>query len=242
MALVAALLAYGNVRQIRKSVQDLISRMVKHSSSPSCYVRELGAKNRAQAASRAFDGFVHRFNNGADLFQLLQLLEQSWSKYRSLGAHFSVHLTPQDKNISTALALLIQDWRAWAKKGESLGSFSYLLTSPAEGSCCKRWCMFLRWMGRKDDIDPGLWSESGILAHTIPKGRWLKTEQLIIPLDTHTGRMSQKLGLTSRKSLGWKAAVEVTESLKRFDPHDPTRYDFSLSRPGILDTFFRSSR
>jgi hypothetical protein len=28
-------------------------------------------------------------------------------------------------------------------------------------------------------------------------------------------------------------AVEITESLKRFDPHDPTKYDFALCHVGM---------
>jgi uncharacterized protein (TIGR02757 family) len=95
--------------------------------------------------------------------------------------------------------------------------------------------MFLRWMGRRDGLDPGLWSEGGALAATLPEGRFLRPDQLIIPLDTHTGRISQYLELTRRKSLNWLAAVEVTEALKLCDPADPVRYDFAMSRLGILD-------
>jgi hypothetical protein len=63
----------------------------------------------------------------------------------------------------------------------------------------------------------------------------LKSSQLILPLDTHTGRISQYLGLTRRKSLNWLAALEVTESLRQCEPNDPSRYDFALARLGILD-------
>ena len=30
-------------------------------------------------------------------------------------------------------------------------------------------------------------------------------------------------------------ALEVTDSLKKLAPHDPVKYDFALSRLGILD-------
>jgi uncharacterized protein (TIGR02757 family) len=99
--------------------------------------------------------------------------------------------------------------------------------------------MFLRWMGRKDQLDPGLWSETGPLrtAET-----YLHPSQLVLPLDTHTGRISQYLSLTSRKSLNWKAALEVTARLRKSDPLDPTRYDFALSRMGILEYCKRKYR
>lgn len=124
-------------------------------------------------------------------------------------------------------------------------SFHFLLTAPQDGSVCKRWCMFLRWMGRKDALDPGLWAEAGglarensrssALAATISRGHHLRPEQLILPLDTHTGRISRYLGLTNRKTLHWAAALEITERLRQVDARDPVRFDFALARLGILD-------
>jgi len=73
-------------------------------------------------------------------------------------------------------------------------------------------------------------------------GRWLKASQLVLPLDTHTGRISQYLGLTRRRTLGWVAALEVTAALRQCDPGDPTRYDFSMARLGILDLCQRRYR
>jgi uncharacterized protein (TIGR02757 family) len=92
--------------------------------------------------------------------------------------------------------------------------------SPASGSACKRANLFLRWMVRDRDIDFGIWQG-------IPKNK------LVIPLDTHIARISRCLGFTERKSQDWKAAVEITESLKKFDPEDPLKYDFALCHHGI---------
>jgi len=75
-------------------------------------------------------------------------------------------------------------------------------------------------MVRDRDIDFGLWKG-------VPKNK------LIIPLDTHIARISRCLGLTFRKTQDWKMAVEITESLKRFDPEDPVKYDFALCHHGI---------
>ncbi len=83
----------------------------------------------------------------------------------------------------------------------------------------KRWMMFLRWMVRKDALDLGWWSA-------------VKRSDLVIPLDTHTFQVGRKLGLLKRKSYDWKAAVELTESLKRFSADDPLKYDFALYRIG----------
>lgn len=92
--------------------------------------------------------------------------------------------------------------------------------------------MLMRWMVRKDELDLGLWSKGSPL---LPAGPGFGSHQLVMPLDTHTGALAQLLDLTRRKSLNWKAAVEITENLRKFDPVDPVRFDFSLCRLGILD-------
>ncbi len=233
VALIAALLAYGNVKQIRRSVADALKRMEAEAGSPSAYVRALHQKQEG-TPDRAFQGFVHRFNRGEDLVLLLGLLAKSWNQHGSLGAHFTSYLSPQDRTFEFALDQLIAEWRLWAG-GRAGTSFSYLLTAPKDGSCCKRWCMFLRWMGRKDELDPGLWTREGALSKTFASGRFLRPDQLVIPIDTHTGRLSQFMGLTHRKSLNWKAANEITDALRSCDSADPVSYDFALARMGILD-------
>jgi hypothetical protein len=40
--------------------------------------------------------------------------------------------------------------------------------------------------------------------------------------------------LTHRRTSNWKMVEEVTAALRRFDPKDPVKYDFGLSRLGIL--------
>ncbi len=243
VALVSALLAYGNVKQIRRSVEEVLRRIHAIAAGPADFVRRLEGGSR----KTGLEGFIHRFNTGADLGLLFLLLQRSWKEQGSLGAHFMVGLEPGAETITEAVNRLIGDWRAWIRQDPGLRalfrlnpSFSYLLTAPEDGSCCKRWCMFLRWMGRKEKdapLDLGLWAEGSELAlRTFAPGRFLRASQLVIPLDTHTGRISQYLGLTERKSLNWLAALEVTRSLREAcDAEDPTRYDFALARLGILD-------
>ncbi len=94
------------------------------------------------------------------------------------------------------------------------------ITTKRKGAgALKRWMMFLRWMVRKDHIDMGLW-------HLVNK------KDLIIPLDTHTFHVAQKLGLLQRKTYDLQAAIELTECLRGFDPADPIKYDFALYRLG----------
>jgi uncharacterized protein (TIGR02757 family) len=235
VALVAALLAYGNVKQIRASVAEALARVSRSGLRVSQFADSLLTDEGWEQGRKLFRGYVHRFNRGADLLWLLRLAGESRAQFGSVGAHFLSHLEPSHTTIERALNGLIAEWRAWAGPRVLRTSFSYLLTSPEQGSCCKRWCMFLRWMGRSDRLDPGLWTESSPLRASFPPGRFLSSSQLILPLDTHTGRISQYLGLTQRKSVNWLAAVEATETLRKVDERDPTRFDFALSRLGILN-------
>jgi len=83
----------------------------------------------------------------------------------------------------------------------------------------KRYLMYLRWMVRSDALDMGLWS-------------MIDKKDLLMPLDTHTFKVSQKLGLLERKTYDIRATLELTEKLKTFDSLDPIKYDFALYRLG----------
>ena len=81
-------------------------------------------------------------------------------------------------------------------------------------------------MVRKDNrgVDFGIWKE-------------LKPEQLICPCDLHVDRVARKLGLIQRKQTDWLTAVELTKSLRKFDPKDPVKYDFALFGLGVMEKF-----
>jgi len=80
--------------------------------------------------------------------------------------------------------------------------------------------LYLRWMARRDSVDPGPWG--GVPA-----------AKLVVPLDTHMHRVALRLGLTRRKQPNGATAVEITRAFRRVVPDDPVKYDFALTRPGI---------
>ena len=100
--------------------------------------------------------------------------------------------------------------------------FWYFFTKPSGGSGCKRLNLFLRWMVRRDAVDPGGWTG-------------VRPAQLIVPLDTHIVRLGRCLRLTRYTSPGWKMAAEITASLRALDPIDPIRYDFALCHLGMMN-------
>ena len=91
---------------------------------------------------------------------------------------------------------------------------------PSAGSACKRLNLYLKWMIRNDQVDPGCWKK-------IPPSK------LVMPLDTHIFRICSNLGITKRKSADMKTALEITSFFRSINPEDPIKYDFALTRPGI---------
>jgi len=106
------------------------------------------------------------------------------------------------------------------KRGDSGGIGEHLLPRPERGSACKRLNLWLRWMVRRDAVDPGGWTG-------------VSPAQLIVPLDVHMHRICRALGLTQRNAADLRTAVEITDAFRRFAPDDPVRYDFALTRLGI---------
>ena len=73
-------------------------------------------------------------------------------------------------------------------------------------------------------MDFGLWK-------SIPESK------LSCPLDTHTLRISQKLGLVKRKTNDLLTLNELDKSLRSFDQEDPVKYDFALFGLGVENEF-----
>jgi uncharacterized protein (TIGR02757 family) len=99
--------------------------------------------------------------------------------------------------------------------------YRYFFARPSGGSACKRLNLFLRWMVRRDAVDPGGWTR-------------IAASHLVVPLDTHIIRLGRCLGLTRQTTPGWKMAAEITAALRALDPADPIRYDFALCHLGMM--------
>ncbi len=165
-----------------------------------------------------FRDFKYRFYSSADIIHFMQGIRRVYIDYGSLEACFMEGFSNaelKDRVRVPAAAGLCNI----ADKVNREGSNRNIISDPMRGSACKRLFLFLRWVVRNDDIDPGWWS--------------LNTSELIIPLDTHVMKVSKYLGLTKSNSADLKTAVEITEGLKLFDKKDPVKYDFSMSRIGI---------
>jgi len=202
--LIASSLAYGRVAQILKSVERILTKM-----GPSPYRFIL--KTKPVAFRKIYCGFKHRFTTHCDIGDLLSALHSILKEYGSLNECFTAGMNKNDGTVIPALDNFLE-------KLDCTGG--YLIPLPRRGSACKRMHLYLRWMVRKDNVDPGGW-----------KG--LSPSKLIVPLDTHMANIGKTLGMTKRKSADQKMALDITNFFRKISPHDPVRYDFTLTRFGI---------
>ena len=59
----------------------------------------------------------------------------------------------------------------------------------------------------------------------------------MIPLDLHVQRTAYKLGLLTRDQSDWKAVLELTENLRKYDKLDPVKYDYALFGLSVMPDF-----
>ena len=218
-AVVAALLAYGRVASIHRSVAEVLTRLGTRPADA------LTPRARPGLGAR-LEGFRHRFTAGEDLAWLLEGVGRARDEAGSLGAYVARHAQGPEP-LRSGLAA----WHALAQRVPASSAPArrrargFLLPDPRSGSALKRTLLLARWCVRPDDgIDLGLWGAPGRL----------EPKDLVLPLDTHVHRTAMDVGLTRRKIPDWKAAREATDALARLDPGDPVRFDFALVRPGIV--------
>ena len=207
VGLIASSLAYGRVFQILKSVSNVLEKMTP---SPSRFIEE----SSMESLVLAFRDFKHRFTTGYELAEMLFGIKRVLSKYGSLHACFRNAYERDSETVTPALARFTEELNTGFCGSNSL------LPLPEKGSACKRFNLFLRWMVRRDDVDPGGWDD-------------ISPSKLVVPLDTHLHRICLALGFTNRKQADMKTAMEITDAFRKIAPHDPVRYDFALTRLGI---------
>ena len=220
VGLVASSLAYGNVKIIRRSVERVLGSLGPHPGS-----RVVRAEPKETL--RELRGFRHRWTRARDVACLFTFAGRMIEERGSIGAFFAESYVEGDmagslRRFSERAIALDHGGLYRSRALPKDAGVRFFFPSPVTGAA-KRLNMYLRWMARPDDgVDLGLW-------------RFVPTRDLVIPLDTHIFRIGRHLGFTTRKTPGFRTALDITRSLARFDPEDPVKYDFALSRLGILE-------
>jgi len=217
---IAAALAFGRVTSVLQSIERVLAVI---GPEPAAYVRRFDP--RRDAAS--FAGIVHRWTRETDIVALLWLLRQMLDRSGSVEGFFLAGDEGTSDDVGEALdsfstRALALDLKAAYGRVPARPGVCYFFPRPSAGSGCKRLNLFLRWMVRRDALDLGVW-------------RRVSPARLIVPLDTHVIRVGRCLRLTAYTSPGWRMARDITASLRRLDPHDPVRYDFSICHLGMMN-------
>ncbi len=211
--LLTAIISWGRRDLIIRGAGNLMGMMW---NSPYEFVMEAGEEDLEN-----LQNFVYRTFQGVDGYFIVKGLRKV---YQEMGGLEEVMRIGEDAE-NTLPAVMQLRQAVSSVEGFQPRTFKHL-SNPEKGSSAKRVNMFLRWMVRKDKrgVDFGIWNN-------------MRMDQLICPLDFHTGNVGRKLGFLSRKANDWKSACELTARLKAFDPVDPVRYDFSLFGLGIYEKF-----
>ncbi len=209
-AFFAAIFAWGGRRVIVAKASALMELM---DNAPYQFI--LGHR---PADLRRFESFRHRTFNTTDLLYFIEFFAWFYARHNSLEEAFLA-----GRGAETALNGFYHTFFSLEDVPDRTRKH---IAAPEKNASCKRLNMFLRWMVRNDGkgVDFGLW-------------RRLSAADLICPVDLHVARVARYLGLMQRPVVDWKAALELTENLRSFDPADPVKYDFALFGLGVMERY-----
>ena len=204
IALICALFAYGNAGLIVKFLDSFDFALLE--SSEETIIKELSTH-------------YYRFQKSDDVstfFIALKRLKEMDSIENIFYAGYK-----KEENILDGLWHFIETFKkVYPHKSRGYDFLTGSIPKKiGSAGTYKRYMMYLRWMVRKDELDMGLWSK-------------IDKKDLLMPLDTHTFKVSRRLGLLGRKTYDMKASIELTDTLRSFDEKDPIKYDFALYRLG----------
>ena len=207
MGIVCSWLAYGNRNQIYKKccmAYDLMS------AKPYDYVMSGQWREYKDSDKNFYRLFFYR-----DFHDLMQSLYNVYQQHATLEEAVLATL------VGTRRAVSYDPQGAKTRILESLISFFNANGIPQNTkSACKRLCLFLRWMVRRDGIvDLGVWTK-------------FSPADLLIPLDVHVNRVAHQHGLLTRTSADMRSVLELTANCHKLYPHDPTIMDFALFGAG----------
>ncbi len=203
MAFIASCLSYGRRQQFMQKLQtilDLTGGEVDRWVRAGDFESHFRAGDESSFYRLFTHDMMHRF-----LCAYRQLLQD----YGTLGFYVREHASD---GYSAVAAIT----RYFGERGVSA------VVPRDTQSACKRVCMFLRWMVRKNSpVDLGLWSS------------FIDRRTLIMPLDTHVLEQSVRLGLLESRTATMSTARRLTAQLLEIFPDDPLRADFALFGYGV---------
>lgn len=211
-AFLSATIAWGNRKMICRDCDKMLALM---DNQPFKYMMDEGYEDLPDGLN------IHRTFFTQHLKFYLRGLRKIYSEHGSLQEFARYIEIASDEAPAWKLVDGINRSLILSNTPDTWHYSSRCLPQNLKNSALKRVNMALRWLVRNDGIvDLGVWDV-------------ITPAQLYIPLDVHVGDVSRELGLLTRKAADRRAVNEVTSHLRRFNPTDPTIYDFALFGIGM---------
>ncbi|MDX2443821.1 MAG: TIGR02757 family protein [Bacteroidales bacterium] len=212
-AILTASIAWGRRTLIIKKAQEMMSLM---ENSPYDFLMNANLKDITR-----FEKFQYRTFKGEDAVYFIRALQNIYLNHGGLQRLFESGFSLRGNIYDSFLKFR----EVFFSLNPPLRTLKHI-ADVTKGTSAKRLNMFLRWMVREDNrgVDFGIWKN-------------IPPSALLMPLDVHTGNVSRKLELLNRKQNDWKAVLELTENLRKYDSSDPVKYDFALFGLGVFENF-----
>jgi uncharacterized protein (TIGR02757 family) len=196
----AALFAWGQRRVAIQKTRALLQALVP---SPYAYL---------QSGRPLHILLRHRTWNPETIALMWEGLREIYGRYGGLEAFFRPYREGLWEGVAAFQAEMVRGAPALRRYVGDLW----------RGSASKRLWLWLRWMIRQDEIDPGPWAAT------------FSPAELYVPLDVHLFSWARRLGLLHTSTANWRAVVALTELFRELVPHDPLRYDFAILTASAL--------
>lgn len=194
-ALLVAMITWGNRKAIRKAAHHMLcDEMDWH---PAEFILEERYENSYLEAK---NGCVYRTLNRENFILVCRNIRKALIHNIQEHRDLTMEQLFTGKTIEETIAEICR-WLAPAKLGK-----------PGV-SACKRICMFLRWMIRREEPDLGLWKQ-------------MDQRKLYAVMDVHVCQLTASI--LSRKQADWKTCTELTEIFRSWSEDDPLKYDIAL--------------
>lgn len=217
IALIVALFAYGNIKAMFRFLDHLILFL-----SPSPYKRLIEFNEKMEL------NLYYRFQDRQDI-KYIFLVFKEILKYKDHYIFKNLfYKEPKNKeiNVYEYIDIFINNINKIIPKKYLTNGIKHYFCLRNQNSILKRYCLFFRWMVRNDFPDFGIYS-------------FINTNQLVYPIDTHIHNFCLQNNIIKSKTLTRKVALEITNYFKQFDPQDPLKFDFFITRELILKNSFR---
>lgn len=211
LSFIAATVSYGSRKQFMPKIQYVLDCSKGN-------VKEWLLNGQYNADIPATSQCFYRLYTCETMNSFLSALKEMIEKYGTIRQFLieQLQITPSDTP-TTECIYAIRSIVEWFQTHGSTG-----VIPKSTDSSCKRVCMFMRWMVRKNSpVDIGLWCDI------------IDAKSLIIPMDTHVVQEANRLGLLETKSTSMSTAIKLTNKLKEIFPDDPLKGDFALFGIGV---------